>query len=101
MGDWARRRTRILTGSSPASELQVLPQPFRLGAADRDLRRLRVPHPQDEIPAEPGDYLLDLVDVDEVRAMHAPEHRLVQLRLQFVEGPVRGHPRHLTGYDRD
>ena len=78
-----------------ASELQILPEPLGLRAADRDLRALRVLHPKDVVPAEPRDYLLDLVDIDEVRPMNAPEHVRVQTRLQLVEGSVVGRPRHL------
>ena len=82
-------RPRAAPGVGPGRlQLQVIPQPLGLRPADRDLRGLRVLHPEDVIPAEPGDYLLDLVDVDEMRPMHPPEHLGVEARLQFVERPV-------------
>src|SRR5512133_2062613 len=59
--------------AGPRLQLQILAEPLGLRAADRDFRRLAVLHPEDVIPAEPGDYLLDLVDVDEVRPVHSPE----------------------------
>src|SRR4029078_657014 len=43
--------------------------------------------PEDVIPAEPGHYLLDLVDVHQVRPVNAPEGRRVQAGLELVEGP--------------
>src|SRR5262245_59121763 len=70
------------------SELQVLPQPPRLRAAHRDLARLLVPHSQDVVPAEPRHDLLDLVDVHQVRPMHAPEDASVEPSLKLVERPV-------------
>ena len=45
-------------------------------------------HPQDVVPTEPRDDLLDLVDVNQVRPVHAPEDVRVEPRLQLVERPV-------------
>src|SRR5262245_46964740 len=69
-------------------QLQILPEPFGLGTAHWDLRALGVLHPEDVIPAEPGHYLLDLVDVDQMRAMNSPENVRVEPRLQVVQCPV-------------
>src|SRR6186713_2676965 len=80
------------------SELQVFPQPFRLRPADRNLRALRVLHPEDVVPAEPRDNLLDLVDVDQMRPMHSPERVRVETGLQLVKGPVVGCSRYLPRY---
>src|SRR5262245_25233586 len=79
-------------------EAQILPEPLGLSAADRYLRGLRVLHPEDVIPAEPGDYLLDLIDVNQVRPMHTPENARVEPRLQFVERPEVRRSRQLTSY---
>ena len=68
-------------------QFQVIPEPTRLRPADGNLRGLRVLHPQDVIPAEPGDYLLDFVDVHQVRPVNAPESRGIEPGLQFVERP--------------
>src|SRR5688500_5935233 len=75
-----RAAVRVLRSPPPGPrlELQVLPEPFRLRAAHRDLRALRVLHPKDQVPAEPRDDLLDLVDVDQVRPVHAPEHLWIE-----------------------
>src|SRR5258705_8305107 len=81
-----------------ASELQVFPEPLRLRAAHGDLRALRVLHPEDVIPAEPGDYLLDLVDVDQVRPVYPPEHLGVEPCLQIVQGPVVRAAGHMARY---
>ena len=79
---WAGRRRRARRWRSAAVglrrrsgrlQLQVLPEPPRLRAAHRDFRRLLVLHPQDVVPAEPRDDLLDLVDVHQMRPVHAPE----------------------------
>src|SRR5205085_3076425 len=70
------------------SQLQILPQPARVRAADRDLRRLLVLHLQDVIPAEPRHDLPDLVDVHQVRAVYPPEHRRVEPLVQLVQRPV-------------
>ena len=56
---------------------------------------------QDVVPAEPRDDLLDLVDVHQVRAVHAPEDGRIEPRLQLVERPVVRRPRVLARYDRD
>src|SRR5207248_1667527 len=89
---------RLLPTVSAALQAEVLPQPLGLRPTDRNLRRLRVFHPEDVIPAEPGDYLLDLVNVNQMRPVHAPEHARVQPRLQLVERPEIGRPRKLVGY---
>src|SRR5213075_561286 len=78
------------------SDFQVLPEPLGLRAADRDFRRLRVLHPKDVVPAEPRDDLLDLVDVDQVRSMHAPEHVRIQARLEVVKRSIARRPRNLA-----
>src|SRR6476619_919682 len=84
-------------GAAPqALELQVLAEAPCLGPAHRNLRALRVLHPEDVIPAEPGHYLLDLIDGDEVRAMHAPERGGVEARLQLIERPEIARTRNLT-----
>ena len=72
-----------------------------MGAAHRDFRRLRVFHPQNVIPAEPRDDLLDLVDVHQMRPMHPPEHGRVEALVQLVEGAVVGRARVLAGYYRN
>src|SRR6187399_3321538 len=73
---------------SARSDLQILPEPFGLRPADGDFRRLRVLHPQDIVPAEPRDDLLDLVNVHEMRAMYPPEDARVEPILQLVERPI-------------
>src|SRR5262245_33249015 len=69
-------------------QLQIFPEPSGLRTADRDLRRLLVFHSQDVVPTEPRDDLLDLVDVDQMRAVHAPEDGWIEPRLQLVERPI-------------
>src|SRR5258708_12847768 len=78
------------------SQLQILAQPPRLRAAHRDFRRLLVLHPQDVVPAEPRDDLLDLVDVHEMRSMHPPENGRVEPLVQFVQRTVAPCPRVLA-----
>src|SRR4029078_7205277 len=69
-----------------------------LSPADRNLRGLRVFHPQDVIPAEPGDYLLDLIDVNQVRPVDPPENTRIQPRLELIERPEIRRARELGGY---
>src|SRR5690606_30169047 len=75
------------------SEPEIFPEALGLGPADRNLRRLRVSHPEDVIPAEPGHDLLDLVDVDQMRPVHPPEGVRVEVRLELVERPIVRDPR--------
>ena len=82
-------------------QFQVFAQPARLGSAHRDFGRFRVLHPQDVVPTEPRDDLLDLVDVDEMRAVHAPEHARIEARLQLVERPIVRRAGMLTRDDGD
>src|SRR5262245_9078656 len=72
------------------SEPQIVAEPLGLGSAHRDLGAFAVPHPQKDIAAEPGHDFLDFVDVHEVRPVHAPEDRRVQVRLQFIQCPIVG-----------
>src|SRR5262249_56507830 len=68
-------------GPGRTLQLQVLPQPTRLRTADWNLCRLLVFHPQDVVPTEPRDDLLDLVDVHHIRSMDPPETRRIHAPL--------------------
>src|SRR5215203_4312833 len=70
-----------------------------LRSADRDLRRLRVCHPEDVIPAEPRNDLLHLVDIHQVRTVDPPEHLRVEPRMQLFEGSVVRCPRYLISHN--
>src|SRR6185503_4567542 len=77
-------------------QLQVFAQATGLRTAHRDFGRFRVLHPQDVIPTEPRDDLLDLVDVHQVRTVYAPEDARIEPRLQLVERPIVRRPRVLA-----
>src|SRR5918993_1638643 len=102
---WKTGRRRRLTKSGSRRpdqrrlQLQVLPKAPGLRSADRDLRRLRVCHPEDVIPAEPRNDLLHFVDIHQVRAVDPPEHLGVEPRMQLFEGSVVRCPRYLISHN--
>ena len=70
-------------------------------ARDGDFGLLFVVHFQHEAGFEPGHDLFDVVDVDQIRAMRAPE-RFSRQRLQkFIESAVVRGALEILGADRD
>ena len=71
-------------------QIQQLPQPSRLGAADGDFGLLAVVHLQLIGAFEPGDHFFDAVDVDEMRAVDAPEDVRIKVALEILDGAEVG-----------
>jgi len=61
-----------------------------MGAADGDFALLLVVHAQDVAGFEPGHDFLDVIDVDQPGAVHAPENFGIELGLQLLDGAVVG-----------
>jgi len=72
-----------------------------LGAADGDFRVLAVRHAQLVGAFEPGDDFLDVIDVDQIGAVHAPEHAGIEIGLQLFDGAVIGLALQILAHERD
>src|SRR6266699_4837830 len=82
-------------------QIQQLPQPSRLGAADGDFGLLAVVHLQLVRALEPGDDFLDAVDVDEIRAVDAPEDVRIKVALELLDGAEVGLALEVAGDNAD
>ncbi len=72
------------------SEFEEFAEAFGLLAGDGDFGGLFVVHFEHEAGFEPGDDFADVVDVDEVGAVGAPEGVWVEGGVEFLEGAVVG-----------
>src|SRR5205823_14168117 len=82
-------------------QIQQLPQPPRLGAADGDFGLLAVVHFQLVRALEPGDDFLDAVDIDEMRAVDAPEDVRIKVALELLDGAEVGLALEVAGDNAD
>src|ERR1700735_357942 len=84
----------MLCSTRPAAskdlEFQKLAQAFGLGARDGNFARALVVHFEHVAGLEPGDDFLDVVDIDEVRAVRAPETIGVEGGGKLLDGAVVG-----------
>src|SRR5580704_19057094 len=84
----------MLCSTHPAAskhlEVQKLAQTFSLGARDGNFARALVVHFEHVAGLEPGDDFLDVVDVDQVRAVRAPEAVGVEGGGKLLDGSVVG-----------
>src|SRR3990170_4688095 len=78
-------------------EVEQLAQALGLGAADGNLGVLAIAHPQLVGALETRQNLFDVVDIDEVGTVHAPEHAGIERRLQLFDGAKVGFPFELPG----
>src|SRR5882672_670082 len=81
--------------------LQEFAEAFGLGAAYGDFGGALVGHFQHVAGFEPGDDFLDVVDVDQVGAVRAPEKFRVERRLELFDRAVIGGALDLAGNYRD
>jgi len=82
-------------------ELEELSEALGLLARDGDFRLFFVVHFEHEAGFEPGDDFLDVMDIDKIRAVRAPEGFLRQRLEEFIEGAVVGGAFEVPGGDRD
>src|SRR6266540_6814281 len=73
-------------GAPSRSQTEQLAQPPCLGAAHRDLGLLAVIHADLVAALEPGHHFLDAIDVDQERAVRAPEEVEVEGAHQLFHG---------------
>ena len=83
-------RALRLNAAGSTLQLEQLPEPLGLRAADGDLRLLLVVHAQLVAGFEPGHHFADLVDVDHEAAMGAPETRWIEQFEQLLESAALG-----------
>ena len=74
---------------------------FGLLAGDGDFGGFLVVHFEHEAGFEPGDNFLDVVDIDEIGAVGAPEGVGVEGGVEFLEGAVVGRAFEILGGDGD
>jgi hypothetical protein len=68
---------------------------------DGDFGLFFVVHFDHETRFEPGDYFFDVMDVDQIGAVRAPEGIGIQAGVEFFEGAALGSAFYLAGYYRD
>lgn len=82
-------------------ELEEVAEAAGLLAGDGDFGLLFVVHLEHETGFEPGNDFLDVVDVDEIGPMRAPEGFVVESGVEFVESAVVGGAFDVFGDDGD
>ena len=82
-------------------EVEEFAEAFGLLAGDGDFGVFLVVHFEHEAGLEPGNDFLDVVNVDEVRAMRAPEGIGIETGKEFVKSAVVGGAFDVFGGNRD
>ena len=90
-----KRRSRLI--SQRTLQAKQLPQALRLRPADRQLGVFAIVHAKLVGALEPGQDLLDPVDVHHVRAMGSPEEVGIKGFKQFFQRPAVGMSFHAGG----
>jgi len=83
------------------SQVEEFAEAFGLLAAHGDFGVFLVVHFEHEAGFEPGNNFFDVVDVDEIGAVGAPEGVGIQRGEEFVEGAIVGGAFHVFGSDGD
>jgi hypothetical protein len=86
---------------STESEFEEFAEAFSLLAGDGDFGGFFVVHFEHEAGFEPGDDFADVMDVDKIRAVGAPEGVGVEGGVKFLEGAVVGGTFEVSGGDGD
>src|SRR5208283_1997629 len=84
-----------------ASEVEEFAEALGLLAGDGDFGLLFVVHFDHETGFEPGNDFLDVVNVDKIGAVGAPERIGGKGFVKFLEGAVVGRTFNIAGGDRD